>query len=224
MSNIWFSSDLHFNHDREFLYKPRGFESIAEMDNKIIENFNSVVKPEDTLYLLGDLSLGQDSNYSIKCLNSLNGHKKIIRGNHDTERRITFYKEYVDCEYLGWAEMIKINKRNYYLSHFPTLCNNFNEQAPYNLYGHTHQKNNFYQEMPMNYHVGVDSHNCFPVSIEEIETDIEKEIKKASGLISDANEAKWEINCDGYYLYCTNCGYESRTLDKFCPNCGSHMI
>ena len=40
-------------------------------------------------------------------------------------------------------------------------------------------------------------------------------------------EAKWEINPDGYYPYCSNCGEEpqdGRNLQVFCGNCGCHMI
>jgi calcineurin-like phosphoesterase family protein len=42
------------------------------------------------------------------------------------------------------------------------------KQCLLNLYGHTHQKSNFYQDIPMVYHVGVDSHDCFPVSLDVI--------------------------------------------------------
>ena len=44
-----------------------------------------------------------------------------------------------------------------------------------NLFGHTHQKTNFYQGIPFMYHVGLDSHNCKPVSLEEVLSDIGKE-------------------------------------------------
>ena len=89
---IWFTSDLHFGHDKEFLYKPRGFNSITEHDETIISNFNSVVSNDDVLVILGDVMLG-DNNYGIKCLNRLNGHKFIIRGNHDTDKKVAKYLE-----------------------------------------------------------------------------------------------------------------------------------
>ena len=40
---IWFSSDLHFNHDKDFCYGPRGFQSIEEMNTEIIKRWNSPV-------------------------------------------------------------------------------------------------------------------------------------------------------------------------------------
>lgn len=71
MPNIWFSSDLHFNHNRQFIYQARGFETLEEMNQTIIERFNSLVKPEDDLYLLGDTMLGklEDSKPLVAALN-----------------------------------------------------------------------------------------------------------------------------------------------------------
>ena len=49
MPNIWFTSDLHFNHDKEFVWKVRGFENVEQMNEAIISRFNSRVQPEDTV-------------------------------------------------------------------------------------------------------------------------------------------------------------------------------
>lgn len=37
--------------------------------------------------------------------------------------------------------------------------------------------------------------------------------------------ARWEINCDGYYPYCSNCKSEpqGRAMTRYCPNCGAKM-
>ena len=55
---IYFSSDLHLNHNKPFLYEPRGFKDIYEMNEAIINNFHKIITPEDDLYLLGDTMLG----------------------------------------------------------------------------------------------------------------------------------------------------------------------
>ena len=180
MATTYFSSDLHFNHDRAFIYENRGFKTVEEMNETIISHFNERVQENDTLFLLGDIMLGSDYEAGAALINRLNCKNiKIIRGNHDTNKRIEIYQTLCpNVEFLGWADVIRLNKRNYYLSHYPTLVNNFDETQPFNLYGHTHQKTSFYQDMPMNYHVGVDSHNCYPVSIEEIEQDIANKIEE----------------------------------------------
>lgn len=168
MANIWFTSDLHFGHDKEFIWKARGFENIEEMNKTIIERFNSKVQPEDTVYILGDSMLG-DAAIGEECLKQLNGNKIIIIGNHDTANRIKIYQKY--AEEVVYAKVIKYKKKNFYLSHYPTITGNLDD-SPHtcviNLYGHTHQLNNFFEERPYMYHVGVDSHNCYPVSIDDI--------------------------------------------------------
>ena len=51
---IWLCSDWHFCHDRGFVYEPRGFNSIEEMNETIVNKHNSIVLPEDDVYILGD--------------------------------------------------------------------------------------------------------------------------------------------------------------------------
>ena len=41
---IWFTSDTHFGHIKDFLWSPRGFYSIQEHDEAIIHNWNEVIK------------------------------------------------------------------------------------------------------------------------------------------------------------------------------------
>ena len=73
MGRIFVTSDTHFGHDRKFLYSPRGFKSIQEHDEAIIQNWNSVVEPDDTVYHLGDVMLG-DNEHGMECLKRLNGN------------------------------------------------------------------------------------------------------------------------------------------------------
>jgi len=50
---IWFTSDLHFGHDKPFIYEARGFSSVQEMNIAIIRNFQECISPEDELFILG---------------------------------------------------------------------------------------------------------------------------------------------------------------------------
>lgn len=188
MSNIWFSSDLHFGHDREFVWAVRGFKSVNEMNSAIVSNWDSIVQPEDTVYLLGDIMLG-DNEIGMNWLKQLTGNIKIILGNHDTNKRIAFYKEN-GYEILGYGMPLKISNQRFFLSHYPTMTSNLEKSSNLkehviNLYGHTHQKTNFYNGMPFMYHVGVDSHNCTPINLETIIEDIKKEAEKCITYIKD---------------------------------------
>ena len=49
---IWFTSDLHFGHDRSFIYEPRGYSNIYEEAEDLIEKFNSVITWEDSVYIV----------------------------------------------------------------------------------------------------------------------------------------------------------------------------
>ena len=177
MSNIWFTSDLHLSHKQEFLWGPRGFKDQHEMNEALVENWNKVVKPDDIVYNLGDMAL-TDPEDALKYLLRLNGKHYWIYGNHDTTKKINYFLDEVPNLYdIGYAWVIKENKYSFYLSHYPTLTTNFDDkkfsQHVINLHGHTHQRTNWLQlENPFMYHVGVDSHNCIPVHIDEVITDI----------------------------------------------------
>lgn len=181
--NIWLVSDTHFCHDRAFIYEPRGFSCIEDMNEAIVERWNSVVKPGDIVYHLGDVMLN-DNDKGMEYLKKLNGEIHILRGNHDTNSRICLYAAAPNVVSTGnYATVIKYGKYSFYLSHYPTLTSNFDNGASLRyhvigLFGHTHQQENFYQDNLYMYHVGMDSHNCYPVSIEQIIEDIKKEIEK----------------------------------------------
>ena len=53
------TSDLHFGHKNILEYDKRPFSSIEEHDESLIENWNSLVRPQDLVYCLGDITLGK---------------------------------------------------------------------------------------------------------------------------------------------------------------------
>ena len=178
---IYFSSDLHLNHSKPFIYEARGFENIHEMNNTIIKNFNSIVTYEDDLYLLGDNFLG-DLEDGLKLFKQLPGKIHLIWGNHCTDnRKMAMSQCHNVVEVVGFAGMLHYNKYHFYLSHFPTITTNFDDyQKPLKqrtlcLAGHTHSIEKF--EPCGSYNVAVDAHNCFPVPIEEIIKDFKDKFK-----------------------------------------------
>ena len=89
--SVYVTSDLHFSHNKEFLYGPRGFSSVEDMNSEIVRRWNSVVTGEDDVFVLGDLMLS-DNVSGMNCLSQLKGNIHVIRGNHDTDNRIKKYK------------------------------------------------------------------------------------------------------------------------------------
>lgn len=189
MSKIFLTSDTHFGHDREFLWGPRGFTNSQEHDEAVIKNWNETVGPDDIVYHLGDLMLG-DNAHGIECVKRLNGHIKLIRGNHDTDARWKLYGTLPNVELIGWADVIKYKKYNFYLSHHPTMTSNL-EKAPHlrmhliNLYGHTHQMGKFYQDMPYMFHVGLDSNDNRPILLDDAIELMKEETKRCIELLGE---------------------------------------
>lgn len=183
---IYFSSDYHFGHDKDFIWGgPRNCTSVEDNSEKIISKHNAIVKDEDDVYVLGDLMLG-DYEYGLDKIKQLKGKIHIILGNHCTQNRIALYQTLPNVVEIVYSTLIKIGKQHYYLSHYPSFTANYDDK-PYhshiiNLYGHTHQKNKFFtiegEENPFMYNVGVDAHDCAPVSIEEISKDIHEKVNE----------------------------------------------
>lgn len=174
---IYFTSDLHLGHNREFVFKSRGFDNIQNHDAAIIQRWNDIITNEDVIYILGDLMLNDNEN-GIKCLKQLKGHKYFVRGNHDTDTRIDLYmdEQGANIAFLGDAATLKYKGYHFYLSHYPTLCSNFDDdkflkQRTINLCGHSHTTNAFSDWERYNsaiYHCELDAHNCYPISLDSI--------------------------------------------------------
>lgn len=177
MSKIWLTSDLHFGHDREFIWGPRGFKNVYEMNDAIIENWNNTVDTEDDVYVLGDLMLG-DNEAGIKMIKQLKGKIHVILGNHDTVSRKALYEECYNVVDVKYADVIKFNGYTFYLSHYPTMTSNHDDEKPLkakiiSLCGHSHYSNKFKDmDKGIIYHVEMESHNNMPISLETIINDL----------------------------------------------------
>lgn len=173
MSKIFISSDCHFSHKNILQYEPssRGlFKTVEEMNEAIIFNWNNVVFPEDRIYILGDFFMGPLDKIE-PILTRLNGHIILIRGNHDTPARINLYKEHnievKDIDYISYKGKFFI------LCHFPIESKEFanmirkNNEETIFLYGHIHN-NAPKGYVDGTYHVGMDTNNLTPITIEQI--------------------------------------------------------
>ena len=178
---IFLTSDPHYNHDREFIWKARGFNSIDEMNEAYVSNWNETIDADDDAYILGDVMLGDPS--AIEYVKRLNGKIHIILGNHDTSKRAEMYRELPNVvEVAEVGIRLKYKKHTFVLTHFPMLTGNLEsehlKQMVLNLFGHTHQTTNFYNDMPYMYHVGVDSHNGYPVLLDDIIEEMYEKVRE----------------------------------------------
>ena len=194
MSNtrIFITSDLHFGHNKEFLYGPRGFSSIEEHDEAVIQNWNSVVTENDIVYILGDVMMGPNRKECVEKVNRLNGTIYIVCGNHDSEQKILDYTKCNNIQFTydhnnnlipTYSTMIRKGKRAFYLSHQPLIItgNIFHQDylsRSISLHGHTHSKDRFEYFEYGCYNVALDAHNNTPVLLDDIATEIVDEFTK----------------------------------------------
>lgn len=126
-----------------------------------------------------------DDSHGIKCLQRLNGHIHLIRGNHCTDKRLLLYAGCPNVISVGdWSMMIKDGKQSIYLSHFPTITSNYDIDKPLkarivNLCGHSHVKDPFVDwDKGLIYHVELDAHNNKPIALEDVMKDIKKRLEE----------------------------------------------
>ena len=135
--DIWFIGDTHWGHANILKYEAdyRPFKHIHEHDEALIENWNSVVKDEDTIFHLGDFCFGRKNIHIAK---RLNGKKRLIMGNHDC---------YPIQEYGQYFQSIHgmLYYKEFVLTHAPTM--RLPMRAQVNIHGHLHSKNVMLQKL-----------------------------------------------------------------------------
>lgn len=133
MIDTWFTSDTHFGHKNILEYEKdaRPFSTIEEMHEVLIDRWNSVVKPNDVVYHLGDFCFGKRW---IGIAERLKGRKRLVMGNHDT---------YPSAEYLKYFDKLygAVFWERCVLSHLPVHTNGLGARWLLNLHGHLHSKN-----------------------------------------------------------------------------------
>ena len=158
----------------------RGFENVEDMNSEIIRRWNRVVGEEDDVFVLGDLVMGSLEN--VQFLEELNGHIHIVRGNHDVDIRWDFYQKLPNVVEVANSFYFSYDGYKFYLSHYPTITTRADVGKPLkkclvNLCGHTHTKDPFEDwGIGMIYHCEVDAHDCAPVRLEDIITDLKQKM------------------------------------------------
>lgn len=142
---VFLISDTHFGHANIIKYASRPFDSVEEMNEAMVENWNSVVKQGDKVYHLGDVTM---NSKSLDIMSRLNGRKVLIKGNHDTQKLKFYTPHFYDIR--GSHEL-----DNFILTHIPVALEQSARYAQGNIHGHLHEKN-------------MDNHWYINVSVEQI--------------------------------------------------------
>ena len=186
---IYFVSDTHFGHGNIIKFCDRPFKDVEEMNYKLIENWNNKVPNDGLVFHLGDFAWGgYDFWKSIR--NQLNGDIILIKGNHDIKNMSATAEEEL-FKFSTWQMLVEIEGRKLYLNHVPFLCYGGTYRDPkglvYQLFGHVHsgpgKKGMDIPRMqylfPTQYDVGVDNNGYEPISWNELNEKIGKQLLKS---------------------------------------------
>jgi calcineurin-like phosphoesterase family protein len=147
MIDIFFTGDTHYNHRglcRGESKWPdtahcRDFDTLDEMNQRIIDNINAVVKPNDHLYHVGDVAFGHGEKPVIEFMERINCKNVwLFLGNHDY--RIMSSTSKLRDMFMKVRERatLKINGQEIVMNHFPELIWNKHHHGSWHLHGHCH--------------------------------------------------------------------------------------
>jgi calcineurin-like phosphoesterase family protein len=177
----WFISDIHVDHTNVLHLSNRPFKNIQEMEQTIVANINKVVRPNDVLILVGDVSLGKKESWvrflaSLVCKNVI-----LIIGNHDRWASIP-----KDMLLFAAEQMtLRMHGRLFVVSHYPYRCSAWRafwkrlhpsvlrpkrprDNGLWLLHGHDHRATRLVPYHPRMLSVGCDANEYKPISGEEI--------------------------------------------------------
>lgn len=172
---VFIVSDHHFFHNNIIKYCNRPFETVEEMNEVLVKNWNSVIGPDDHIYHLGDFCFGNVEKWNW-CLEPgrLNGHIHLILGNHDPDRIFRPGTMIERFDSIEFQKVLIIDGWTVYLNHFPfaSFSNNIDHKVV-QLLGHIHSGPTGIGNVMLNgnnlqwnqYDVGVDNNEYMPISL-----------------------------------------------------------
>jgi calcineurin-like phosphoesterase family protein len=184
---IYLYADPHFDHFNIIRLTKRPFSSVVEMNETLIRNYNAIVRPDDEVYILGDVAW-KDPKKAVNILRRLNGDRKyLLIGNHDRKnlKNEAFRNQFV------WAKdrfLLQYNKRLYVFDHFPLHSWDGMFRGSVNFHGHTHNRANNTDILRLD--VGVDNPICSyaPISMEKVEALMNEKRRKLKQKRVEAKE------------------------------------
>jgi calcineurin-like phosphoesterase family protein/predicted kinase len=177
--STWVASDIHMNHLNILQYcphrwinndgySPPTWDDVAEMNEKIISNWNSDVQPGDDVFIIGDVALGQIVK-APDLIRRLNGTKYLIAGNHDVtlKKLIANNPGQYDDLFVWIKESYMLTwkygdqKVQIYMHHFPHASwPHMSDGKSIHLHGHLH--GNPSGVTGRIFDVGIDGNNLHP--------------------------------------------------------------
>lgn len=179
MANIFLWSDPHLDHAATIFKfvvdgKPmRPFASVEEMNETIIARCNERVRPQDKLYCLGDVAMKKSA---IALMGRINGHKRLVRGNHDIFDD-KYYRPYFDAIY--GSRLLD----NLLLTHIPVHPDSLRGDWV-NVHGHVHNNVGPHHYGPRYFNVCVEVTDYYPLSLEEVKTRIAQQRKENDDIVN----------------------------------------
>lgn len=157
---VWFTADTHFGHANIIKYCDRGYSGVHHMDEALIAHWNACVKPDDTVWHLGDFTMG-DAEAAMRYRARLNGKIHLIWGNHDRPA-VRVLPIWQSSQY---ATEINLGGSQITLCHYSMRVWNRSHKDALMFYGHSHRT------LPgdaQTIDVGVDNWAHRPVTLAEI--------------------------------------------------------
>ena len=129
-------SDLHFGHKNVIQFDNRPFIDCEEMDQALIQRWNSRVEQDDHIYIIGDFAY-RNEKATEWYLRQLKGHKHLIIGNHDSK---TLNNEKAMSYFESVDKMLHVTDgdKQICLCHFPMAEWNMSRHGSWHIHGHIH--------------------------------------------------------------------------------------
>jgi len=171
---IYFTSDEHDGHRNIIKYCNRPFANIIEMREEMIRRHNSVVGVHDIVYHLGDMFWKFRKPHEVyDYLKQLNGKHNYILGNHEealrdflnTSPNAPFFECLYERMYLR-ADFTN-TPAGIILDRYAGRVWQNSSHGSYQLYGHSHAGLPDVEGL-LQMDVGVDSHDFYPVSLDQV--------------------------------------------------------
>ena len=171
----FFTADPHFSHTNIIRYCGRPYTSITEMNDDLVDRWNSIVGEKDVVWVLGDL-------WSLDYIPFLNGEKHRFPGDHEKDlwrNKIGAQEKYLAAGFFAvyspYVAMVGLPE-SVAVAHLPYVELDWNGEDRFRamrpkdygmtlLHGHVHTR---WRKRGRMINVGVDAWSGYPVSLDEI--------------------------------------------------------